>query len=210
MRAVFSWRSSIICPARREETRMKKRIGRLSWIFALLCTTPLVFDSAAFGQSPWIVVPPLSQAVPEGGTAYLSVSVTGALPITYTWHRNYEFTNYYSATLDSTNFTLVLSNMTPSQACFFNLDVSNADGHAPGKQVIVAVLSSGMETNGFALTIRGLTNSVWRIDYTTNLDAPDWLTLTNVAIPKAPPVIKFVDLAATNLNRFYRVLPTVF
>ncbi len=189
---------------------MKKRTDRLRRMFVALWGSTLLFANAALCQSPSYVVPPESQAVPEGATAYLSVSVTGALPITYTWHRNFEFTNYYSVTLDSTNCSLVLTNMTPDKACFFNLDVSNVYGYAPGKQVIVAVISAGMETNGFALTIHGLTNSVWRIDYTTNLVSSGWLTLTNLTIPGTPPVIKFVDLAATNLNRFYEVVPTVY
>jgi hypothetical protein len=189
---------------------MKQRTDRLSGTFVFFWGTTLLFANAAFGQSPQIVAAPVSQAVAEGGTAYLSVSVTGALPITYTWHRNFEFTNYYTATLDSTNCTLVLSNLTPDKACFFNLDVNNAYGYAPGKQVIIAVISSGMETNGFVLTIHGLTNSVWRIDCATNLESPGWFTLTNLSIPSTPAFIKFVDLEATNLHRFYRVLPKVY
>lgn len=173
-------------------------------MLALMC-----FSSVVHAEVPFVVEGPESQAVPEGGTAILSVSCTGSLPITYTWHRNFEFTNYYSATLDSTNCTLVLTNMTPEKACFFNLDVSNADGFGGGKQVIVAVISAGMETNGFALSIRGVTNSVWRVDCKTNL-ASDWFTVTNFDIPRQPPVFKFVDLEGTNLSRFYRVVPTVY
>lgn len=56
----------------------------------------------------------------------MNVSVTGALPITDTWHRNHEFVSpYYEATLYSANCTLVLSNMTPDDACFFSLDTHN-------------------------------------------------------------------------------------
>ena len=140
----------------------------------------LAFVPAAFAQSPSVVTAPRSQAVPEGGTAYLRVETAGALPMTYTWRRNFEFTNYCQVTLDSHECTLVLTNLTPAKACFFNLQVGNAQGFAPGKQVIVAVTSAGMETNGFALTIRGLTNSLWRIEYNTNL------------------------------SRFYRVIPKVY
>lgn len=168
----------------------------------------LLLDHAAFGQSPWIVASPASQAVPQGGSAVLKVAVSGALPITYTWRRNFDFNPYYEATLNSTNCTLVLTNLAPSDACFFNLDCHNAFGYSQGVQAIVAVIGSGMETNGFALTIRGLTNSVWTIKCTTNLP-PTWITLTNFGIPRSPPVFRFVDLAATNLNRFYQVLPKV-
>lgn len=140
----------------------------------------------------------------------LSVSVSGALPMTYTWFRNFEFFQpYYQVTLDSTNCTLVLTNLTPDDACFFSLQTQNADGYGPGVQVIVAVISAGMETNGFALTIRGLTNSTWTVNCSTNL-AEDWVTLTNFSIPLFPPVFRCVDLEATNRHRFYQVIPTVY
>jgi hypothetical protein len=76
-----------------------------------------------------------------------AVSVAGELPITYTWHRNFEHTNFYTATLYSTNCTLVLTNMTPDKACFFNLDINNAAGYAPDSQVITR---AALSTNGRA------------------------------------------------------------
>jgi Immunoglobulin domain len=165
------------------------------------------------GQSPSIVIPPASQVVPEGGNAYLSVSTSGALPITYTWtwfKNGSPPTQYYQATLNSTNCTLALTNLQLSDAGFFNLDTHNSYGYGPGKQAAIAVISSGMATNGFVLTTYGLTNSVWTINCTTNLNPPNWFTLTNFSIPSYPPVFKFVDLEATNLNRFYQVIPKVY
>ena len=174
------------------------------------CLFTLLLVPAASGQAPVVVTAPVSQAVPEGGTAYLHVEAAGALPITYTWRRNFEWTNYCQVTLDSHECTLVLSNLTLASACFFNLDVQNAYGWGGGKQVIVAVIAAGVETNGFALTIRGLTNSLWRIDCSTNLATAGWFTLTNFSIPRSPPVFKFVDLEGTNRSRFYRVIPKVY
>jgi hypothetical protein len=189
---------------------MNNKSNRLRYTIVLSWGTVLLFTNTVLGQAPSIVIAPVSQAIPQGCNAYLSVSVAGALPITYTWHRNFEFTNYYQVTLDSTNCTLVLTNMAPADACFFNLDTQNSYGYGPGKQVIVAVIASGMATNGFALTIRGLTNSVWTINCTTNVAPPNWFTLTNFSIPRNPPVFTYVDLAATNLSRFYQVIPTVY
>jgi hypothetical protein len=188
---------------------MNHKASYLRYPIVLLLGIILLFSNTVLGQSPSIVVPPESQGVPKGGTAYLSVTVAGALPITYTWHRNFESTNYYQATLDSTNCTLTLPDMMPSNACFFNLDTHNSFGNGPGKQVVVAVISSGMATNGFVLTIQGLTNSVWTINCSTNLSPSNWFTLTNFGIPANPPVFTFVDLEATNLNRFYQVIPKV-
>jgi hypothetical protein len=188
---------------------MNTRINGLRHTVVLMCGIWLLVGHAAQGQAPWVVVAPMSQAVPQGSSATLSVSVSGELPITYTWHRNYERTNYYQTTLYSTNCSLTLSNLMPADACFFGLDTQNAYGYGPGKQAIVAVISAGMATNGFSLTVRGVTNSVWTIKCTTNFPS-DWFTLTNFSIPPFTPVYTFVDLEATNLNRFYQVIPTVY
>jgi hypothetical protein len=189
---------------------MKGKIS--SGCFAVLFFQACLFlAQPTFGQNaPIIVIPPQSQAIPQGGTAYLSVSVTGDLPINYKWRRNYESGYFYDVTLDSTNCTLVLSNLTPSMAATFSVRAENAYGISATKVAAVSIISAGMETNGFSLTIRGLTNSIWRIECCTNFQAQQWYTLTNLSIPKFPPSIKFTDLEATNLSRFYRVIPTVF
>lgn len=189
---------------------MKNEMGNGYKVAVLLLGFTSFFINAGLGQAPAIVIPPASVAVPQGGNAYLSVSVSGALPITYTWHQNLNFaTPYYQVTLNSTNCTLALTNLQPSDAGFFSLDTQNSFGHGPGKQAAVAVISSGMATNGFVLTINGLTNSFWTINCTTNLNPPSWFTLTNFGIPANPSGFRFVDRQATNLNRFYQVIPKV-
>lgn len=181
------------------------RPASIIWMIALLAA------QSALGQIPTIVSAPVSQAVPEGGSAVLSVSVSGALPITYTWtwfRNGLPPTQYYQATLNSTNCTIVITNLQLSDAGFFNLDTQNAYGYGEGKQVVIAVISAGMETNGFVLNIYGLTNSVWTVNCTTNMP-PQWFTLTNFWIPPGNS-FKFVDLEATNLSRFYEVIPKVY
>ena len=178
---------------------------------ATLLVVAFLFDltEAGLGQSPEVVSRPENQAVPEGGNAILSVSVTGELPITYQWRRwkGSVISDYWNPTLDSTNCTLVLTNVQASDACLFLLDINNAAGHSSGVLTTVAVFSSNMATNGFTVTINGDTNLNWRVDYTTNFHAPDWVTLTNLIIPEFTPEITFTDLEATNLSRFYRVIP---
>jgi hypothetical protein len=96
-------------------------------------------------------------------------------------------------------------------AGYFRVKVSNAQGNDYSRFAYIAVLGTGMETNGFAVTIRATTNTTWRIDCTTNLlEAGNWFTLTNIVIPYSPPYIRYVDTAATNRNRLYRVVPTMF
>lgn len=190
---------------------MKNAADNYCKVMVLLLGFTSLVTNTGLSQSPSIIIPPASQAVPQGGNAYLSVTVSGALPITYTWHQNFNFaTPYYQATLYSTNCTLVLTNLQPSDAGFFSLDTQNSYGNGPGVQTAVAVISSGMATNGFVLTVYGLTNSVWTVNCTTNLTSPNWFTLTNFSVPANPPVFQFVDLEATNLNRFYKVISTVY
>lgn len=179
-------------------------------IVVLLWGIASFLTNTSLGQAPEIVIPPESVAVVQGGSATLSVSVRGALPITYTWHQNFNFaTPYYQATLYSTNCSITLTNLQPSDAGFFSLDTQNADGYGPGKQAVVGVISAGMATNGFVLTVYGLTNSVWTVKCKRNMNSK-WFTLTNFSIPSYPPVFTFVDLEATNLNRFYQVIPKVY
>lgn len=191
---------------------MKNKRTRSFFDALALLTLSTFATFTGLSQSPSIVTRPVSQAVAQGGNASFSISTSGALPITYTWMW---FKNgkspilYYQETLDSNNCTIVLTNLQPSDAGFFNLDIQNSQGYGPGSQVAVGVISSGMETNGFALTVYGLTNSVWTVNYTTNLAQPNWFTLTNFSIPHNPRLVKFVDLEATNLNRFYQVIPFV-
>jgi len=75
---------------------------------------------------------------------------------------------------------------------------------------VVGVISAGMATNGFVLTTYGPTNCVWTINCATNITSPNWFTLTNFNIPANSPEFRFVDLEATNLGRFYQVIPTVY
>jgi hypothetical protein len=193
-----------------QKGKMNTKLTSSRYFVVLWAGIAGMLANAAFGQAPAIVSPPQSQAVPEGGTAHLSIAVTGAVPITYTWHRNFDFSKpYYEATLDTTNCTLTITNVTMENAGVFTVDLQNNDGSGPGAEAVVAVISAGMETNGFVLTIQGVTNSVWTVNCTTNIP-PQWFTLTNFSIPADPPVFKFVDLEATNLNRFYEVIPKVY
>ena len=192
---------------------VKKKTDNFHKVTVLLLGITSFLINIGLGQIPSIVIPPASQAIAQGGTAYFSVTTSGALPITYTWtwfRNGLPPTQYYQASLNSTNCTIVITNLQSSDAGFLNLETQNAYGYGPGKQAAIAVISSGMATNGFVLTVYGLTNSTWTVNCTTNLNPPQWFTLTNFSVPNYPPVVQFVDLEATNLNRFYEVIPTVY
>lgn len=178
---------------------------------AILLLSAVVFiGTPAYGQAPVVVSAPVSQAVVSGGNVVLEVSVTGELPITYKWWRDYSPNSpFYTVTLDSTNCVLVLTNVTASTAATYGVRAENAQGFSARKLAAVSVIAPNMETNGFSLTIRGITNTTWRIEYCTNYSSPNWLVLTNFAFPLGPPIpIKIQDWEATNGSRFYRVIPT--
>lgn len=189
-----------------------KNLTRDSLLNSLVMAVVLCAPNIGLTQLPSIVASPVSQAVPQGATASFSISVSGPLPITYTWlwfRNGLPPTLYYQATLDSTNCTIVITNVQLSDAGFFNIDTQNSYGPGPGQQAVLAVISPGIETNGFVLNVYGLTNSIWTVNCTTNLSPPEWFTLTNFSIPQTRK-FKFVDREATNLNRFYQVIPIVY
>lgn len=189
---------------------MNHKIKRNHYCIPLVLGITLFLSNCALARYPWIEIPPVSQAVPEGGSAALTVSMSGDLPITYTWNRNFEPTNYYEVTLDSTNCTLLLTNLKPADACVFLLQGKNADGDSQVKEIVVGVIASGMATNGFALTVYGTTNCVWNVNCTTNIAAPEWFNLAKFNIPVNFSSYTYVDLEATNLSRFYQVIPIVY
>jgi uncharacterized repeat protein (TIGR03803 family) len=76
----------------------------------------------------------------------------------------------------------------------------------PPPAIACPAIDPGMETNGFALTIRGPANSRWTINCSTQMP-PRWFPLTNFTMPSSPPMFRFVDLEATNVQRFYEVIP---
>jgi hypothetical protein len=151
-----------------------------------------------------IVVQPQSQAVMVGSTAIFTVSAAGTPPFTYTWYTNYGGV-FAKTVLNETNCSLVLTNVTTNMAGFFRLYVGDSNSTAMARFAHLAVMSPGMETNGFRITLGGTTNTSWLVDYTTEANSTNWLRLATVAIPRFPPRTNFVDLNATNLNRFYRV-----
>lgn len=189
---------------------MKQKIKCHYYFMPSVLGIVLFLANNALAMYPWIEIPPVSQAVPQGGTAALTVSMSGTLPITYKWNRNFESTNYYEVTLDSTNCTLLLTNLTPADACVFLLHGENADGSSQYKEIVVGVIASGMATNGFALTVYGTTNCLWTVNCTTNIANPDWFNVTKFNIPVNFASYTYVDLQATNLSRFYQVIPTVY
>jgi hypothetical protein len=177
---------------------------------ALVVVGQLLFHGQALAQAPHIVTHPLTHTVCPGATVHLEVVATGELPMTYQWIRN-GMTTYTNVTLNQNSCTLVLTNMTTNLAGYFYVRVINASGNQYSHYAYITVLDPGVETNGFGLTIRALTNTTWRIECTTNLvGGANWFTLTNLTIPRSPAYIHYVDREGTNLSRLYRVVPTTF
>ncbi len=153
----------------------------------------------------------MTHVVSAGSTVELTVTATGELPLTFEWYREFFPFAYTNATLQEHTCTLVLTNVMPEMATFFRVQVINDYGNDWSGIAYLAVTTPAMEDDGFSLTIQATTNTTWRVDFATDSwPQANWSTLTNLSIPSFPPYVKFVDTDATNRNRFYRVIPTVF
>src|ERR1035437_4651873 len=82
---------------------------------------------------PAILSNPRSQVVSTGETVYLTVAVSGSLPLNYQWQRN------NSNLDDATNTVLVLTNIALAQAGSYRVVVTNRAGTATGQAATITV-----------------------------------------------------------------------
>jgi hypothetical protein len=146
--------------------------------------------------APVITSGPVSATASPNGTVTLSVAATGG-GLTYQWQLN--GTNIAGAT----NSTLILSNLSASQAGVYTVVVTNAAGSVTSAGATISLLSINMYAG---LTIAGQIGANYRIDYQNDLSGP-WITLTNIALPSSPYL--FIDTGSGSLShRFYRAIKT--
>jgi hypothetical protein len=148
----------------------------------------------------------MNQVVVLGNTATMNASVTGALPLTYTWYFSNDQTHTRTETLNSTHWSLTITNVTPTQAGLLNLQVSNSYGITPVEQICLAVISPTVQSNCFVLTAVGPTNYIWQLDGATDLGSTDWVGLTNFSMAADTGSFCYVDPAGANVEKFYRMV----
>jgi hypothetical protein len=147
---------------------------------------------------PIIMTQPTNQSVAPGGTAVFSVEAVAQDAITYYWRFN-------SNTISSgTNNLLVISNVSPANAGYYDVVASNAVGFVVSDLVRLTVsdlrMFAGMILNGPA-------GSSYRVEYTSSLSNPPvWITLTNIVLP-GPTNYIYDPESPWQPNRFYRAVP---
>lgn len=147
-----------------------------------------------------------SQTVTEGTPVKFEMTAEGEMPLTYQWARDYSSFST-NVTLFATNCVLDMGNASTNIAGFYRTIVIDGNGiNSYGPLFYLTVIKPAMGTNGFTITLNGITSQVFRVEYATNYLSGEWTTLTNIVITSRNGV-RFVDTQSTNESRFYRVIP---
>ncbi len=96
-------------------------------------TNPGNASSKPAGAAPNITLQPVSQTVIAGGTVTFTVSVTGAVPLSYQWQKN------ETNVLGATSATLTLNSVTSANAGGYTVIVSNGNGNVTSAVAILTV-----------------------------------------------------------------------
>ena len=147
--------------------------------------------------APSITNQPASTTVSSGGTATLTVGVTGTPPFTYQWQFN--GTNISGAT----NASLSIANFSVANAGGYSVTVSNSVGGVTSRIATLASVDLAMFAG---VIVNGPLGSNYLIQAAASLASTNWTTLTNVALPEQPYI--YIDYTSpTNSKQFYRALP---
>lgn len=145
---------------------------------------------------PTITDDPSSQTVAPGSPVTFSVTATGASPLRYQW------TKEGTVLPGQTNVTLTLNHAQVTDVGGYAVNVSNLGGSATSKSAVLSLLNLDVYPG---LTIVGRVGARYRIDYSLEVDAANWLPLTEVDLPVTP--YTFGDFTApANAKRFYRAV----
>jgi alpha-tubulin suppressor-like RCC1 family protein len=170
-------------------------------------------DQVVFTPTPVVITQqPVSQSVPEGGTATFSVQATGGV-LTYQWLK--DGTNLLGAT--STN--LSLTNVAGTNAGVYAVRVSNGATSVLSSNAVLTVTGaqvlgspSIMQDGSMILSSRMSTGGAMTPEQASGLelqvsdDLITWVALTNSPVV-TNGAIQFVEPNCTNyVKRFYRVV----
>ncbi len=152
---------------------------------------------------PRVITPPCSQTAEAGADVFFTAGAARDPAQTYQWFFN--ATNVVSGT--STNAHLQLTDVQFSQAGAYTVVLSNAFGvitSAPAMLSVIPVVPRRM-VPGLLLTAEPA--SLLNIDYTPQLDPPDWQAFPTVYLTNSPQF--YFDLSSPlPAERFYRVWQT--
>jgi N-acetylneuraminic acid mutarotase len=134
----------------------------------------------------------------SGGTASMSVGVSGTAPFTYQWL--FDGTNI----LNATNANLSLANLSAASIGFYTVTVSNSTGGAVSTPVDLFLADTKLFPG---LIINGPAGTNYDLQSTPTLAGANWTVLTNITLPTQTYI--YLDYSsATNRQQFYRLATT--
>jgi hypothetical protein len=146
--------------------------------------------------APTIANPPLSETSAPDGSVTLSVGASGG-DLSYQWEFN--GTNIAGAT----GATLILTNLSASQAGVYTVTVSNVAGSRTSAGANVAALNLQMFAG---VILDGPIGARYSVQSTPVLGPANWITVTNIIVTTQPYI--YIDYSSiTNSQQFYRAVP---
>ncbi len=128
-----------------------------AWRRLAFCTLLFVASNATtHGQAPVIVTSPVPQTVTLGDTATLSVSASGATPLSYRWLLDNRVLTNWPGVSGANTATVTLSPVDGWMAGSYKVAVLNAQGSATSAPVVLTVshavpLAPALDTDGTSL-----------------------------------------------------------
>jgi len=169
-------------------------------------------------RDPYISAQPASQTNSAGSTVTFTVTASGSSPLSYQWKRDGLDladgpTGFGSIISGATNATLTISNVTGSDSGAYTVLVSGEAGCqttsvAASLTVLVppALSISGNPLTGLTLTWPTMPNWTYELQYATDLEAPNWMTIFYWWPNSGDPATVMDYPPPTDPQRFYRVL----
>jgi hypothetical protein len=161
--------------------------------------------SIAVGSGPLLITSqPGHYTVSPGGSVTFGVSATGPEPIGYQWF-HYGIDGGSERILGANASTLVLTNISQSQAGGYQMIVNNAETNLYSALGTLGVVSLHYGNLGFfgqsTIELYGAPGDVYQIDYKDSLGANSWTPFQRVTASGT-----FTDFSPSPQGRFYRAV----
>ena len=158
--------------------------------------------------TPRIVRQPQGQSIRSGESAEVFVTATGHEPLHYQWYAG-ESGNVGSPVAGATNSTYTVLNI-PDETVYW-VAVSNPLGTVDSASARFEVQSANRAKLGLsmvsgmpALSIEGLTGTVYRIERSIDPASGPWTNLIELNLPQSP--LTFIDPNPSKSRGFYRAV----
>jgi len=155
---------------------------------------------AKLTMTPFFSQPVQNQAVLRGQPANLRVASDGVGPLQYQWQKGSQLIP------GATNAVLVIPNAQAVDAGYYTVVVTNPFGSITSDPINLTVNLEGTMMDLYAgILIVGDVGKSYSVRYSSNLDIPQWILLTNVTLT-APSQMWYDPEPAHSSRRFYSVI----